>query len=422
MINPLEGSNPSPSARWTNVREALARSSERRRSGESGGRARCATASAPAWPGAVLVAPATPVVCTPGDNLAIHVAVASAPSGSALVVSVGDVPELGYWGEVLTTGAQSRGIAGLVIDGGVRDISALERLGFPVFSSTIALRGATKLRPGTVGAPATVGDVEVRTGDWIVGDADGVTVVPGAQLDDVIAAGRARGAEGSAHVRPAACGQDDGRAARPRPRPHHRHALTATRLGTGSRTTPIRRRVRRRGSAASRRRAPRPRRARRAAPCARRVATEAEPMCGSSTVRGALEQRRVRSRARARTRRCPAAKMRPSCNAAASAASSTTVPRAVLTSTACGRSRRRRRSSIEMVRVGATRRVQRDDVGLARATRRGRRRSPARRCRAACGAARACRTRGARARPRARSARSRRHRASRRARRRRGTG
>src|SRR4051794_14147523 len=159
--------------------------------GEAGGRAMRDRIRA-AWPGAVLVAPATPVVCTPGDNLAIHVAVASAPSGSALVVSVGDVPELGYWGEVLTTGAQARGLAGLVIDGGVRDVAALERLGFPVFSSTIALRGATKLRPGAVGQPASVGDVEVELGDWVVGDADGVTVVPGAQVEDVIASGRAR--------------------------------------------------------------------------------------------------------------------------------------------------------------------------------------------------------------------------------------
>ena len=76
--------------------------------GESGGAAMRARIRA-AWPGARLAAPAFPVQCTPGDNLAIHVAVAEAPSGFALVVDVGDEPELGYWGEVLTTGAQARG-------------------------------------------------------------------------------------------------------------------------------------------------------------------------------------------------------------------------------------------------------------------------------------------------------------------------
>src|ERR1700737_4906047 len=71
----------------------------------------------PVWPGAALAAPVFPVHCTPGDNLAVHVGVARAPAGSALVVDVGEVAERGYWGEVLTTGAQARGLAGLVIDG-----------------------------------------------------------------------------------------------------------------------------------------------------------------------------------------------------------------------------------------------------------------------------------------------------------------
>ena len=128
--------------------------------GESGGRAMRSRISA-AWSGARLAAPAFPVLCTPGDNLAIHVAVAEAPSGSALVVNVGDQPELGYWGEVLTTGAQARGLAGLVIDGGVRDISALAAHHFPVFSTMIALRGATKNRAGSIGAP---GDRRRRRG------------------------------------------------------------------------------------------------------------------------------------------------------------------------------------------------------------------------------------------------------------------
>jgi 4-hydroxy-4-methyl-2-oxoglutarate aldolase len=162
--------------------------------GESGGRPMRSRIRA-AWSGARLAAPAFPVRCTPGDNLAIHVAVAEAPAGSALVVDVGDQPELGYWGEVLTTGAQARGLTGLVIDGGVRDASALAAHHFPVFSTMIALRGATKDKPGTVGAAATVGDVEVHEGDWVVGDADGITVVPAANVQDVLAAGRVRAAK-----------------------------------------------------------------------------------------------------------------------------------------------------------------------------------------------------------------------------------
>jgi 4-hydroxy-4-methyl-2-oxoglutarate aldolase len=146
----------------------------------------------PVWPGARLAAPAFPVSCTPGDNLAIHVAVARAPAGSALVVDVGDERELGYWGEVLTTAAEARALTGLVIDGCVRDTDALAAHGFPVFSTGVALPGATKQLPGRVGSATVVGGVDVRAGDWVVGDRDGVVVVPGGALDAVVAAGRAR--------------------------------------------------------------------------------------------------------------------------------------------------------------------------------------------------------------------------------------
>jgi 4-hydroxy-4-methyl-2-oxoglutarate aldolase len=162
--------------------------------GESGARAMRNRVRA-AWSGAVLAAPAFPVKCTPGDNLAIHFGVARAPAGSALVVDVGEARELGYWGEVLTTGAESRGLAGLVIDGCVRDVAALAAHGFPVFSTGLALPGATKNLPGTIGHTVVVGDVEVKPGDWVVGDGDGVVVVPGAALADVAAAGRARAAK-----------------------------------------------------------------------------------------------------------------------------------------------------------------------------------------------------------------------------------
>lgn len=160
--------------------------------GESGARSMRNRVRA-AWRGALLAAPAYPVHCTPGDNLAIHVGVARAPRGAALVVHVGEERELGYWGEVLTTAAESRGLAGLVIDGCVRDVAALEAHRFPVFSTGLALRGATKNRPGAIDRfGVVVGDVEVEPGDWVVGDADGVVVVPGATIEEVVAAGRSR--------------------------------------------------------------------------------------------------------------------------------------------------------------------------------------------------------------------------------------
>jgi 4-hydroxy-4-methyl-2-oxoglutarate aldolase len=162
--------------------------------GESGGLATDRRLK-PAWPGAVLAAPAYPVGCTPGDNLAVHVAVTSAPAGSVLVVDVGRVPDRGYWGEVLTTAAEAAGLAGLVLDGGVRDVAALEAHRFPVFSSTIALTGASKDQRGTVGRPVRVGGVVVSEGDWVVGDVDGVTIVPGPTLAEVVEAGLAREAK-----------------------------------------------------------------------------------------------------------------------------------------------------------------------------------------------------------------------------------
>src|SRR5262245_55721453 len=97
--------------------------------GESGGHP-LARRIAPAWPGPRLAAPAATVRGTHGDNLAIHVGVARAPAGHALVVDTGLDPDHGYWGEVLTTGAEARGLAGLVIDGGVRDVAALADHGF----------------------------------------------------------------------------------------------------------------------------------------------------------------------------------------------------------------------------------------------------------------------------------------------------
>jgi 4-hydroxy-4-methyl-2-oxoglutarate aldolase len=146
----------------------------------------------PAWPAAEVAGPAYTVQLGEGDNLAIHVACAEAPAGSVLVVDGSDPPDFGYWGEVLTTQAVARGIAGLVIDGGCRDVAALEARGFPVFSALVSLRGAAKERGGSVGDVVMVGGAPVRPGDWVVGDVDGVTVVPGGHVAEVAELARAR--------------------------------------------------------------------------------------------------------------------------------------------------------------------------------------------------------------------------------------
>lgn len=164
--------------------------------GESGGKPMHPRISA-AWPGAAAAGPAFTVSCSTADNLAIHAAVAEAPAGSVLVVAT-DPPERGYWGEVLTTAAEVRGIRGLVIDGGVRDVGALEAHRFPVFSALIALPGAKKVSGGEIGGAARVGDVEVHTGDWVVGDRDGAVVIARDELSHTLERARARAAKETA--------------------------------------------------------------------------------------------------------------------------------------------------------------------------------------------------------------------------------
>ena len=162
--------------------------------GESGGVALHPRVRA-IWPGATVAGPAFTVACAPGDNLALHAAVTRAPRGSVLAVSVADDTVRGYWGEVLTTAAEAAGIVGLVIDGTVRDIGALEVHGFPVFARGAGLRGASKTGPGATGTVIVLGETQVAPGDWVVGDVDGVVAIPASVLADCIAAGKGRAAK-----------------------------------------------------------------------------------------------------------------------------------------------------------------------------------------------------------------------------------
>jgi len=133
-----------------------------------------------------LPGPTLTVVCPPGDNLMIHLAVARAETGAVLVAQCHD-PAYGVWGEVLTVAAKARGIAGLVLDGSVRDLGAIRRLGFPVFARGTALPGATKSARGAIGLVATCGGALVWPGDIIVADESGIVFIRPDEAEHVLA-------------------------------------------------------------------------------------------------------------------------------------------------------------------------------------------------------------------------------------------
>ena len=135
-----------------------------------------------------LCGPAVTVDSPGGDNLWIHRALYVAQPGDVLVVHVSGVYEHGYWGEIMSTAAQVRGLGGLVIDGCVRDAMLLERIGFPVFARGLCIRGTGKdfNGHGRINGRILFGDVTVSPGDLIVGDRDGVVAIPRARVPDVI--------------------------------------------------------------------------------------------------------------------------------------------------------------------------------------------------------------------------------------------
>ena len=160
----------------------------------SGRRGMVDPAIRPAWRGARVCGPAVTVDCPPGDNLMLHVAVAHARPGVVIVATVGGYLQAGAWGEILTEAARARGLAGLVIDGAVRDIDAIEASGFPVFSRGLAIGSCTKERPGKLDEPIQLGGATVGPGDLVFGNADGLVIVEHDRIDEVYqaAAGRRR--------------------------------------------------------------------------------------------------------------------------------------------------------------------------------------------------------------------------------------
>jgi 4-hydroxy-4-methyl-2-oxoglutarate aldolase len=146
----------------------------------------------PAWPGARIGGTAVTALCWPGDNLMIHVAVEQCRPGDVLVVATNSPSTDGLFGELFATALAHRGVRGVVLGCGVRDVAELREMGFPAWSRAVSAQGSVKATAGAVNVPVVLGGQTICPGDVVVADDDGVAVVPRADVPRALTASKAR--------------------------------------------------------------------------------------------------------------------------------------------------------------------------------------------------------------------------------------
>ena len=161
----------------------------------------------PAWPGGEAAGSAVTVLTHPGDNWMIHVAVEQCRPGDILVVGCTADNTDGMFGDLLATSLKARGVVGLVIDAGCRDVKSLREMSFPVWSRAISAKGTVKATLGAVNVPVVCAGVHVHPGDAVIADDDGVVVIGRGDAGDVAAKAEKRHADEEGKRRKLAAGE-----------------------------------------------------------------------------------------------------------------------------------------------------------------------------------------------------------------------